>query len=273
MTVVRVRVKKLVALAMIVLPVTLSVAPKAVLSQAEQSSSPTFPSDSHLVFDAVTIKPSDPNVLRGTYFRVEGRRILAANVSLFDLLSFAYGLHLTQIVNGPRWLETMRYDIAGVPAMEGRPNRDQQRQMFRALLRDRYSLVFHDEERELPSYSLVLDKGGPKFAKTNRQPQDGTNFSYTNQVVLTVKNASMATIADGLQASFLDRPVVDHTGLRERYDFTLAWTPDDSPTRDAADAPPGLYTAIKEQLGLKIVPVKALVKALVIEHVDAPSTN
>ena len=145
--------------------------------------------------------------------------------------------------------------------------------MFRALLADRFHLVFHYEQKKLPVYALVLEKGGPKFTRTSRQPQDGTNFSYTNQIVLTVKNASMATVADGMQATFLDRPVLDHTGLTDRYDFTLKWTPDDSPARDTADAPPDVYTAIKEQLGLKLVPMKANAKALVIDHVEAPSAN
>ncbi len=242
-------------------------------ARAGQSGSPASGSDVKPAFDVVTIKPSDPDLSRGTYFRLEGRHVVAMNVSVFDLLSFAYGLHPKQIMNSPRWLNTSRYDIDGVPTMEGRPTHDQLRQLFQTLLKDRYHLVFHYEERELPVYALVLDKGGPKFARTSRQPQDATNFSYTNQIVLTVRNASMTTVADGMQASFLDRPVVDRAGLTDRYDFTLKWTPDDSPVRDTADAPPDLFTAIKEQLGLKLVPVKANAKALVIDQVEVPSAN
>ncbi len=242
-------------------------------SQAGQTGPAASSSDAKLDFEVVTIKPSDPNLSHGTYFRVEGRHVIAVNVSLFDLLSLAYGLHSNQIVNGPRWLDTSRYDIDGVSNLESRPTRDQQKSLFRVLLADRYHLVSHFDERELPVYALTLDKGGPKFTRTTRQPQDRTNFSYTNQIVLTVKNASMATFADGMQASFLDRPVVDRTGLTDRYDFTLMWTPDDSPSKDTADAPPDLYTAIKEQLGLKFVPAKAAAKALVIDHVEMPTAN
>ncbi|WP_263418399.1 TIGR03435 family protein [Terriglobus albidus] len=274
MNVVRVQVQRLVLVGLVGCLTTFSDPAKAAaILPIWQNAAPPPISDNPLAFEAVTIKPSDPNLSGGTYFRVQGRHVLAVNVSLFDLLSLAYGLHPKQIVNGPRWLDTSRYDIDGVPTMEGRPNRDQQRQLFRALLADRFHLVFHYEQRELPIYALLLDKGGPRLTRTSRQPQDGTNFSYTNQIVLTAKNASMATLADGMQASFLDRPVVDHTGLTDRYDFTLKWTPDDSPARDTPDAPPDLYTAIKEQLGLKLVPTKEEAKALVIDHVEVPSAN
>ena len=200
-------------------------------TQAEQNSAHEPDSSIPLVFEAVTIKPSDQTTSRGTYFRVAGHHVLAANVSLLDLLSLAYGLHPKQIVNGPKWMETSKYDIDGVPTMAGRPDRDQQRQLFRTLLADRFHLAFHYEERELSVYALVPAKGGPRLTRTARLPQDATNFSYTNQIVLTVRNASMATVADGLQASFLDRPVVDHTGLTDRYDFTLKWTPTTHPQR------------------------------------------
>lgn len=233
-----------------------------------QSASNTPPA-----FEAVTIKPSDPSVSGGTYFRVQGHHILAVNVSLFDMLSLAYELHPKQIVNGPKWLDTSRYDIDGVPTLEGRPTREQQRQLFQTLLTDRFHLAFHYEQKELAVYALVVDKSGLKLTPTSHPSQDGTNFSYTNQIVLTVKNATMTTVADGMQASFLDRPVVDQTGLTGRYDFTLKWTPDASPAKDTPDAPPDLYTALKEQLGLKLVSAKAATKVLVIERVESPSAN
>lgn len=257
------RVHRLVLLSLLGVSTALSAQTQSVLSS---TSSP-------VTFEAVTIKPSDPNQSSGTYFRVQGHHVIAANVSLFDLLSFAYELHPKQIVNGPKWLDTATYNIDGVPALGARPTRDQQRQLFQSLLTDRFHLACHYEQRELSVYALVLDKGGPKFSPTTRQPQDSTNFSYTNQIVLTVKNATMATVADGMQASFLNRPVVDRTGLTGHYDFTLKWTSDDSPTKDTPEAPPDLYTAIKEQLGLKLIPTKAIARALVVDRVDPPSSN
>jgi uncharacterized protein (TIGR03435 family) len=93
----------------------------------------------------------------------------------------------------------------------------------------------------------------------------------------------MVDFADGMQASFMDKPVVDQTGLTDRYDFLLKWTPDESqvsslgekgsPPADDLNAPPGLYTAIQEQLGLKLVSTRAPVDVLVIDHIEKPSEN
>ena len=273
MNVIQIGLRKLFFAALVGLFTAASAPAEPAFAQAEQNAPASPSTNVPLAFEVATIKPSDQSLSRGTYFRVEGHHVLAVNVSLFDLLSLAYEVHPKQVVNGPKWLETSKYDIDGVPTFEGRPTHDQQRQMFQRLLADRFHLTFDYEQRELSVYALSLDKGGPKLTPTSRQPTDGTNFSYTNEIVLTVKNASMATFADGMQASFLDRPVVDHTGLTGRYDFTLKWTPDDSPARDAPDAPPDLYGAIKEQLGLRLVPTKANAKALVIDHVEVPSSN
>ncbi len=226
-----------------------------------------------LTFEVATVKPTQLGTSSGKYFRVVGRHLVAVNVNLFDLISLAYSLHPKQVVNGPKWMATSSFDIDGVPKLDGRPTMDQQRALYRSLLADRFHLVLHFEEREMPVYTLELDKGGPKLTATTRQPQDATNFSYTNQILLTVKNASMRTFCDGMQATFLDRPVVDKTGLTGRYDFTLNWTSNDLPAKETPDAPPDLYTAIKEQLGLKFVPEKAAAKALVVDNVDTPTAN
>ena len=226
-----------------------------------------------LSFEVATVKPTELGTSSGKYFRVVGRHLVAVNVTVFDLISLAYGVHPKQIVNGPKWMDASSFDIDGVPKLEGRPTIDEQRALYRSLLADRFHLMLHSEQREMPVYSLELDRGGPKLTRTTRQPQDATNFSYTNQIVVTVKNASMGTFSDGMQATFLDRPVVDKTGLGDRYDFTLKWTPDDSPARDTPDAPPDLYTAIKEQLGLKFIPEKSTARALVVDHVDTPTAN
>jgi len=224
-------------------------------------------------FEVATIKPSDPSAQSGTYFTVKGSHVLARNVTLEDLISLAYAVHPKQIVDGPAWLETERFDLDGVPNTEGKPNRAQMRLLFQRLLADRFQLSFHHQKRELAVYTLTVDRSGPKMAVTNRTPTDGTNFSYAGSVILTVKNASMADFADGMQDTFMDRPVVDQTELKGRYDFILRWTPTDSPAGNDANAPPDLYTAIREQLGLKLAATKAPVDALVIDRVEKPSPN
>jgi len=233
-------------------------------------------------FDVATIKRTEPNISSGTFFTIRGSHVIAVNTNGNDLVSLAYGLHSKQIVNGPPWLLTARFDIEGVPDVEGRPNHDQVKLMIQKLLATRFKLAVHHEQRELAVYAIIIGKNGPKLTKTDRKPSDNTNFSYTNRVVLTVRNATMADFADGMQASFMDRPVVNQTGLTDRYDFLLKWIPDGSqsglgekmpPPADDANTPPGLYTAIQEQLGLKLISTKAPVDVLVIDHIEMPSEN
>jgi uncharacterized protein (TIGR03435 family) len=247
-----------------------------------QAKLPPMAVDAKPGFDVATIKRTEPNISSGTFFTIRGSHVIAVNTNGNDLVSLAYGLHSKQIVNGPPWLLTARFDIEGVPDVEGRPNHDQVKLMIQKLLATRFKLVLHHEQRELAVYAIIIGKNGPKLTKTDRKPSDNTNFSYTNRVVLTVRNATMADFADGMQASFMDRPVVNQTGLTDRYDFLLKWTPDGSqsglgekmpPPADDANAPPGLYTAIQEQLGLKLVSTKAPVDVLVIDHIEMPSEN
>jgi uncharacterized protein (TIGR03435 family) len=178
-------------------------------------------------------------------------------------------------VDGPPWLLSDRFDIDGVSDVEGRPNHNQLKLMIQKLLTTRFKLTFHHEQRELSVYALTVGKNGPKLTRTDRKPSDSTNFSYTNLVVLTVRNATMADFADGMQASFMDKPVVDQTGLTDRYDFLLRWTPDESQSSGLGEAnlPPDLYTAIQEQLGLRLVSTRAPVEVLVIDRIEKPSEN
>ena len=242
---------------------------------------PAMPANADPAFEVATIKPSDTSAPHGTFFTTRGRYVIAYNISVRGLIEYAYGVHSKQIVDGPAALLDVHYDIEGVPDVEGRPNHTQSRLLFRKLLESRFKLISHRETREMPAYAIEVVKGGPKIARTTRQPGDRLMFSYTNAVVLTVRNASMSDFAHGMQEAFLDKPVVDETGLKDRYDFELKWTPDESQrniqlpaqSRQDANAPPGLYTAIQEQLGLKIESTKAPVEVLVIDHLDKPSEN
>jgi uncharacterized protein (TIGR03435 family) len=88
------------------------------------------------------------------------------------------------------------------------------------------------------------------------------------------KNATMADVAEAMQQGALDRPVIDQTGLTGRFDLRLTWTPDEMhSSTESADAPPDLFTAIQEELGLKLVSTKALVNVIVVDHVERPSAN
>jgi uncharacterized protein (TIGR03435 family) len=229
----------------------------------------------------VTIKPSDTSTPHGTFLRTEGRHSIAYNFAVRDLICFVYGVHKTQVVGGPKELLETHFDIDGVPDIDGLPNIGQRKIMYRKLLASRFKLVFHREKQELPAYAIVAARGGPKLKRTERKPGDGTVFTLDRQIVLKVRNASISDFAHGLQETVLDKPVVDESGLPDRYDFDLKWTPDDGQLssvpgvedRHDANGPPGLYTAIQEQIGLKIESKKAVVEVLVIDHLEEPSAN
>jgi uncharacterized protein (TIGR03435 family) len=277
------RVILILSLAIIAIP---TVAPAQSTASASQPPGPKplppMPADANPSFDVATIKPSDTSAPHGTFFRTNGRHVIAYNISVGGLIAYAYGLHEKQIVDGPSSLLATHFDIDGLPDIEGHPNLKQSRLMFQKLLFSRFKLAFHNESRELPAYAIQIAKGGPKLALTTRKPDDSTNFSYNCQVVLTVRNASVADVAKGMQEGFMDRPVVDQTGLHNRYDFDLKWTPDESQSycpsdparsRDDPNAPPGFYTAIQEQLGLKLIRTKAPIQVMVIDHLETPSEN
>ena len=233
-------------------------------------------------FDVVTVKPSDPN-RPGKLFTIRGRHVMTINTNLNDLITFAYGLHPRQIIGAPAWAGTDKFDIDGVPDVEGRPNSKQMKLLIQSALTDRFKLTFHHDQKELSVYALTVTKGGPKITETTHQPNDPVNFLFRKLGGLMVSNATMKDFCDGMQSAVMDKPVVDHTGLTAKYDFTLNWTPDNSqftqmgvpippPTDDPA-APPSLYTALQEQLGLKLDAEKANADVIVIDRIEKPSAN
>lgn len=233
-------------------------------------------------FEVVTVKPSDPN-RPGKLFTIRGRQIMTINTTMNDMVTFAYGLHVKQIVGAPDWFATDKFDITGVPDTEGRPNSKQLKLLIQSALTDRFKLTFHHDQKELPVYALTIAKGGPKMTETIHQPNDPVNFLFRGLGQLMVTNSTMKDFCDGMQAAVMDRPVVDHTGLTARYDFNLNWTPDESqfgsmgvhvppPTEDPK-APPDLYKALQEQIGLKLEATKAKADVMVIDHVEKPSAN
>jgi uncharacterized protein (TIGR03435 family) len=234
--------------------------------------------DADPAYDVVTIKPSDPNDgSRG--FQVMGRRIRAANETMNDLISFAYEVHATQIAGGPPWFRSERFYIDGVPDTAGTPNLKQFRTMIQKLLSDRFSLRVHNEQRELSVYALSLRKGGAKIAKSLGNPNGPPNNQYSTSAWMRETNATMAELAAELQ-NILDKPVVDQTRLTGRWDVFFRWTPDESqfggkvtPPTDNSSAPPGLFTAIQEQTGLKLQSAKEPAEVVVVDHVERPSPN
>jgi uncharacterized protein (TIGR03435 family) len=240
--------------------------------------------DASPVFEVATIKPSEPG-RQGKGIRVQGRHFSTLNTSLSDLISFAYGVHAHQITGAPDWLETDKYDLAAQPDGEGEPNDKQWKMMLQKLLADRFKLTFHRDKKELTVYAIVVGKTGPKLTKSDGDPNSLPGLGFRGLGALVARNATMTDFAGLMQSVVLDRPVVDQTELSGRYNFKLNWTPDENqfgglgmrppaPADNAAPASnPDLFTAIQEQLGLRLKPAKEPVDVLVIDHVEKPSAN
>jgi uncharacterized protein (TIGR03435 family) len=241
-----------------------------------------MPADAKPKYDVVTVKPSDPN-RPGKLFTIRGRQVLTINTTVNDLITFAYSLQTKEIINAPSWMDE-KYDVDGVPDVEGQPNIQQMRMLIADALVQRFGLKFHTEQREMSAYALSVAKGGPKLTVTSDRPSSPGNFIFGGFGKLHVTNSTMKDFCHGMQEAVMDRPVVDQTGLTERYDFNLNWTPDESqfasfgahippPNPDDPNPLPSLYTALQEQLGLKLEVAKANVDVMVIDHIDKPSAN
>jgi uncharacterized protein (TIGR03435 family) len=206
------------------------------------------------------------------------------NAPLKSILHFAFGLPENQIVDTPAWVDSANFDIfakagpdadAQLNALSGDQNELAKQQMVQALLADRFHLKAHRETRQLPIYNLVVanPKTGPKLVASE---SNGTMIdSGRKSIRIQGGDDSVELLAEYLSKT-LGRNVVDKTGVTGRYDISLKWTPEDviaANVDPAPDAKPDIFTAIQEQLGLKLVPTKAPVPVLVIDHVEMPSEN
>jgi uncharacterized protein (TIGR03435 family) len=262
-------------------------------------------------YDVASVKPSSGN---------DGRRLMMMTpdgvsmhgVPVQMLLQQAFGVEADRIMGAPAWVKSSAFDIEAKVAPEDAPKLDklkmeQRRGMLLPLLVERFNLKYHHETRELPEYSLVVAKGGPKLTeakpaeplKPDDSPKPDAKFPagpprdplgrrgqmMMNPGRIEAHGGSMTFLAHALSAQ-LGRTVTDKTGLTGGYDFTLQWTPDNAPMpmagpeagpqhSDSASDPvgPSLFTALQEQVGLKLEAGKGPVDVIVIDHIDQPSEN
>jgi uncharacterized protein (TIGR03435 family) len=243
---------------------------------------PPMAADANPSFEVATIKPSKPDQ-PGKGIMVRGNHFRTLNTSLTDLIVFAYGVQQKQVMGQPSWMDTDKWDIEAQPDVPGAPNDKQLKTMLKKLLADRFQLKFHDDKKELSAYVLTVAKSGNKMTAGSTDPNQLPGLFFTGLGRLTVQNATMEDFAGLMQTTVLDKPVVDQTALPGKWNFLLKWTPDESqfggmgikvpPPSDAPDAPPPLFTAIQEQIGLKLEAGKAQVKVLVIDKAEKPSAN
>jgi uncharacterized protein (TIGR03435 family) len=235
--------------------------------------------DADPAFDVTSLKLSNSE-RRGKGFGTRGTEYFTFNTTLSDMIVVAYNLNRRQIVGAPGWVDSVKYDLLAKPGGEGQPNQRQWKIMFQKMMVDRFQLGFHREKKELTVYAIVSGKGAPKITRSQSDPNGPISLVFHGPGDLPAKNVTMAQFAGILQSSVLDRPVVDQTGISGRYDFHLVWTPDESQLRptdgarpDDPDAPPNLFAAMQEQLGLRLISTKAEVDVLVIDHAEKASEN
>lgn len=273
--------------------VTMLVSMPALLS-AQQAARPTVASSAIPVFAVSTVKLNNRNDGR---WRMEPTRdgFLAMGVTMHSLIQEAYGIYENnRILAEPSWVTAQKYDVQAKVDDADEPSLSsldlhQRRRMLQALLADRFMLAAHPENRDRAVYALVVAKNGPRLEETKPDSVPPGMIKGTGGLVrrsvpgkLTVEWVTMGSLAQML-TQYVDRLVVDKTGLTAHYDFKLAWTPDESaPTSLGAAntsampaAPPGpsIFTALQEQLGLKLEAQKAPVEVIVIDHVELPSEN
>jgi bla regulator protein BlaR1 len=250
---------------------------------------------SRLAFEVASIKENHSGRLGTDGFQVAHGALTIRNVSLKMLVQASYHVQGAQIVGGPSWLTTDRYDLLAKGKAEA--TNQQVYSMLQPLLAERFKLAVHNETRELPIYSLEVVKTGTKLAKRGDGDCAAISVTATAQLecgaVGTVGNLqggfmmgrriSVRAIATAL-SSILDRSVVDKTGLSGTYDLNLSWAEagaqrpvpengEQTRPADASELPPSIFTAVQERLGLRLVSTKGPVEVLVIDHAEKPSEN
>ena len=225
-------------------------------------------------WEVVTVRPADPDD-KNNKFDVQGRHAVIENHPVEIMLMFAYNLQKSQIAGLPEWAKTERFNVDGVPNVDGQPDVQQFQDMVRKLLAERFGLKEHMEQREMPVFALTVGKDGPKLTKSTGDPsgrpsQNVRGGSGERHIEFTNTSMKDMTLLMLLE---VDRPIVDQTGLKGKYDFKLNFTNDESRAPTDGSAPPGLFTAMQEQLGLKLEPVRAPAPVLVVDSVQRPTAN
>jgi bla regulator protein blaR1 len=243
---------------------------------------------------SVKIDPSgNPN--RNVTWRETPDGLTLENVTVELLIRQAYGLHTYQIEHEPEWAAQKEFDISArigsdevrhLQMMTKEQAIAERQTMLQSLLADRFHLEAHHETKDGPSYSLVLAKNGPKFHEGPPAPSSGSSALTGPPVVmgnglLKFNGAPMSTLAR-LISQVIGRPVLDHTGLPGKYEFTLKWTPDEFDLPATAEQPDStspepagtsIFTVIQDQLGLKLESTKSPVDILVVDHIEPATPN
>ena len=251
---------------------------------AKQQPATATPAASAPVFDvaAIHIRTPEPHEHNSIWSSPFDGHFKAENISVVMLIHWAYEMPEARILGAPEWVGTTHFNIdatadpsvdAALHQLTSDAARKQKEQMVQALLADRFHLVLHAETRELPIYALVVAKGGPRLGTLQKS---GSSVSTSYGRIEVQGSNSVDLLAEEL-SKVAGRDVLDKTGIAGRYNLKLRFTPDEGPAmlngQPVPDPPPALFTALEEQLGLKLEPAKGPVQVLVIDYIEMPSAN
>ena len=250
-------------------------------------------------FEVASIKPSN-STDRRQFFNIQpSGQIALRNLTVKRLIAWAYDLKQYQISGGPGWIDSDLFDVSAKPESPAKP--EVIKQMLQSLMAERFQLVVRRETREMPGYALVVAKNGPKFKEVQESDPNLIDLSARPDLAgrggrpriaivrrgrLTIQGADMPLLVSQL-SNILGRAVVDETGLTGTYDLKLEWVPDEYQVTmfqslgvpDGFGAPaadwqgPTLFTALEEQLGLKLESQRGPVEMFLVESVQKPSEN
>jgi uncharacterized protein (TIGR03435 family) len=249
----------------------------SVVAQTPQGSRPKFDA-----FEVATVRPVDADAKAGRMFRMDGtHRWLATNFTLQALIALGFDMNPRTISGGPDWMDSQHFNIEAVTPGDVEPTRLEQMQMLRALLLERFSLKFHRQDKEMQIYALSLAKGGPKLkaAATPDDPPKIVGIVYPDRIEVPARSVTMDDFVAMLQRATLDKPTVNRTGLTGKYDFDLKFAQDETQyggqvgaAQENTQSPP-LFTAVQEQLGLKLEATRGKVSAMVVDEAVKPAVD
>ncbi len=236
--------------------------------------------EANLIFEVASIRPTQETGGNSGINQKNGG-MSTHNAKVIQLLQFAYSVQNYQIIGGPGWMRTDGYDIVakfeqaeGAVKLSSKAETAETKARLRSLLSDRFQLKLREESKELPIYAITIGKNGHKLkavdvgagASMHSSSQSNGNGS------LSAQRTTLKGLGD-LLGNVLGRPVTNETGLDGTFDFEMKWSADLGPTSSADQSGPSIFTALQEQLGLKLESKKGPVPTFVIERLERPSEN
>lgn len=245
-------------------------------------------------FEVASVRPSNPDQWASRLKPTARAGLSASGVTLRELVQFAYDMHAAQVVGGPKWFDRQRWEVQAKSGADADPADPLQspdrtallapvRARTRLLLAERFRLVVHQQQRNVDAFVLVVEKGGHRMRPP--APNAAPGMRGSGRGAIHAGSATM-TLLSTVLASMLGRPVVNRTNLNGGFAFDLEWTPESYETPGAGNLPPlsapalspgadgpSLFTALRQQLGLRLVSGKTPLDVIVIDRAELPDEN